>query len=62
MTAIRMGIDPVAAVRAATYNPAKSVGLEHVCGSICEEMPADLLIVDRDWKLKHVIKGGKRIA
>lgn len=60
VSAIHMGVDPQAAVRAATYNPARSVGLERVCGSIQEGMPADLLIVTKDWKLRNVIKCGER--
>lgn len=59
VTAIRMGIKPEAAVRAASYNPAKSVGLQDVCGDIREGMAADMLVVDKDWKLLKVIKGGK---
>lgn len=57
--AIRMGIDPVSAVKAATFNPARSVGLSDVCGSIREGAPADLLIVSRDWELLTVLKEGK---
>lgn len=59
VSAIQMGVDPVSAVRAATYNPAKAIGLDQVCGNIREGMPADLLIVGKDWKLQKVIKGGK---
>ncbi len=59
VTAICMGIEPETAVRAASYNPAKSVGLQDVCGDIREGMAADILIVDKDWKLLRVIKNGK---
>ncbi len=61
VTAIRMGIDPVSAVKAASYNPARSVGLQDICGDIREGMQADLLIVDKDWKLLKVIKCGQWI-
>lgn len=61
VTAIRMGIEPSVAVKAASYNPAKSVGLQDVCGNIREGMAADILIADKDWKLLTVIKNGQRV-
>lgn len=59
VTAIRLGIDPVSAVKAASCNPARTIGLAAECGDIREGMPADLLIADQNWKLQKVIKRGR---
>ncbi|MBP8714727.1 MAG: N-acetylglucosamine-6-phosphate deacetylase [Lachnospiraceae bacterium] len=55
---IHMGISPESAVRAATYNPARSIGVLDQVGTITPGKAADCLIVDGDWKLKKVIHGG----
>ncbi|MCR5685639.1 MAG: N-acetylglucosamine-6-phosphate deacetylase [Lachnospiraceae bacterium] len=52
-------IDEVQAITAATYNPAASVGLQDRAGSIARGRGADLVIVDRDYEIVHVIKGGQ---
>ncbi len=39
------GITPVQAVRTATYNPAKVLGIEKETGSINEGLIGDLLVV-----------------
>ena len=48
--AIRMGIPPEDAVRAAAYNPLASIGLERYYGVIEEKRKASALLVDNDWK------------
>lgn len=62
VTAIRMGIAPEAAVRAATKNPAAAIGADADYGSIEVGKKADLLIADQDWTLKRVYKHGRAVA
>ncbi len=49
------------AVRAATLNPATVLGVSDRLGSIACGKQADLLILDKNYKLHHVIKRGKVI-
>ena len=49
-------------VRAATLNPAVAVGLENECGSLLPGRKADILIADRDFTLREVIKYGKTVT
>lgn len=58
LTAIRMGVPPEEAVRASTLNPAAAIGIDTECGSLREGKKADVLITDRDFCLKEVIKSG----
>lgn len=60
-TAIGMGVPMEDAVRAATMNPAIAVGLADECGILAEGRKADVLIADKEFRLKEVIKGGKTI-
>ncbi|MDE6845342.1 MAG: amidohydrolase family protein, partial [Lachnospiraceae bacterium] len=57
-TAVRMGISKEEAVRAASFNPAKAVGMEDECGMLKEGRKADILIADREFNLREVIKSG----
>lgn len=61
VTAIRMGIPPESAVRAATGNPAAAIGAGDEYGSIDVGKKADLLVVDQDWKLQRVYKHGRLV-
>jgi len=54
VTAIKFGVPAEQAVNSATYLPAKSVGMENVTGTIAEGRMAELLIVDKEWKLEKV--------
>lgn len=59
-TAVSIGIPLETAVRCATYNPAKSIGAEHICGSIAAGMPADCVILSKaDLSIREVILGGE---
>ena len=58
---IKMGVKPESAIRAATYNPAKSIGILNQCGSIESGKDADLLIVNKDWEIVNIIKSGRII-
>ena len=60
--AVHFGVPIEMAVKAATINPAKSVGLEKEIGSCSEGKRADLLILAQDLSVKAVIIGGKRIV
>lgn len=55
---IRFGVPVEAAIQSASYLPAKSVGLEHLVGSIGLERAADFLIVNKDWELEQVFIDG----
>lgn len=47
-TAVEMGIPLEAAVRCATYNPAKAIGMEKVCGSIETGKYGDCVLLKKD--------------
>ena len=59
--AVKFGIPVEDAIRAATYNPAKSVGIEKEYGVIKEGRAADFILVDSDFNLKAVYVNGKKI-
>ncbi len=56
--AVQFGIKLESALKAATVNPARSVGLDGEVGTLSAGKQADILILDRDLALKHVIFGG----
>lgn len=56
--AIRMGVPREDAVRAATYNPAAIIGIAGEYGVLRAGSMADILITDRGFALKEVIKSG----
>ena len=47
------------AIKCATYNPARSIGILDKAGSIEDGKKADLLLVDHDLNLKAVLLRGK---
>ena len=55
----RFGIPFEDAVRCATLNPAKRIGVDDRKGSIEEGKDADLLVIDEHFDLKYVIKNGR---
>lgn len=57
--AIEFGIPAEDAFKAATINPAIAAGLEDTVGSIEIGKCADLLILDKEFNIKHVIIDGK---
>ena len=57
----KMDIPLDVAVGAATINAAKSVGLDHICGSIKVGRAADLVLLDQDLNIKAVYIDGKEI-
>lgn len=54
-TAISFGIPKGEAIAAATMNPAKSIGIFDVAGSLTTGKRGDMLLVDGDMNLKQVI-------
>jgi len=59
--AVEFGIPLTSALKAATINPAKSVGLDADIGSLTAGKRADVLVIDNELMLRHVIFGGKKI-
>lgn len=58
---LEMGIPLESAVMASTITPAKSLGFDKECGSICKGKAADFVLLDQDLNIKYVIKDGKLI-
>ena len=59
--AISMGISKEAAIKAATINPARSIGIDNVVGSIEAGKRADIVFVDKDLNREIVMLGGNMI-
>jgi len=55
----RVGLEPALAVRMATLNPARALGLDGGIGRISRGGPADLVLVDADWRVAATIAGGE---
>ena len=60
--AISFGIPEADAVRAASYNPACSLGAQDKIGSIETGKLADFVVCNRDYSKKTVYIGGKIVA
>lgn len=58
-TAVSMGIPLESAVKAATYNPARSINILDNYGTIEEGKIANLVILNKDLSIKNVIHNGK---
>ncbi len=58
MYAISCGIPIDQAIAAATINPACSIGMDRMIGSIGEEKAADLLVLNKDFTIRHIIHNG----
>lgn len=56
--AVRFGIAPEDAVRAATFNPARAVRAEHEAGVIAPGRAADFLVCEPDFSLRRAYLGG----
>ena len=62
-TAVSMGIPLEIAVRCATYNPAKSIGLEKLHGRIAPGAYGDCVLLSKeDLSVRKVILGGVEVA
>lgn len=52
--AVEFGIEVPVAIKAATYNPARSIGMEKEIGSIDVGLDADLIVMDKDLNFEHI--------
>ena len=59
---IEAGVSPAEAVAAATFVPASVLGLEAEIGSLRAGMRADVVVVDQDFGLVGVMRGGEVIS
>lgn len=57
--AVEFGIELPTAIKAATYNPARSINMENQIGSIAVGLDADLIITDKDLNFDKVFFKGK---
>lgn len=57
--AISFGIRPEAAFKAATINAARSAGADRNVGSLTKGKDADILILDSEYNIKHIIVNGE---
>ena len=61
MNLIRAGVPEEQAVAAATAVPAKSAGLEAVCGAVIPGRDADLVLCGGDWSIRRVYFRGQAV-
>ena len=54
----KAGVDPSAAVRLATANAARVIGMEDTLGHVEKGRVADLVLVDEAWEVQSTIVGG----
>ncbi|MDD3114738.1 MAG: N-acetylglucosamine-6-phosphate deacetylase [Anaerovibrio sp.] len=57
----KMGIPLEEAVRSASETPARSIGIFDRCGSLAAGKQADLVLLDRELKVRMVMAGGRVI-
>lgn len=62
LTAVSMGIPKESAIKAATYNPTRSIGIDKDYGTLEPGKIADILITDLNLNLCGVIKSGHRVS
>ena len=55
----RMSIPLISAVKAASVNPARALGLEGERGAIAPGYVGDAVVLDRDLNIKHVVLRGR---
>lgn len=55
------GVPLESAVRMAAENPARALGIDGECGSLAPGKAADIVVLDEDLQVKHVIVRGKLI-
>lgn len=55
----KMDVPLASAVRAASINPARTLGVDDVCGSIEPGRRADAVVLDEDLSIRHVILRGR---
>ncbi len=55
---ISIGVSPETAVKSVTEIPAKSLGIDNNCGKIATGFKADIVILDKKYDIKKIIKNG----
>lgn len=60
--AIHMGIPIESAIKAATINPARSIGIDHQYGSITPGKTANLVILRKDLSIQDIIFEGQLVG
>lgn len=55
VSAIKMGVDPAKAVKAATINPAKRLNIDMMYGSIEKGKMPGLIVTNDKWEIEQVI-------
>ena len=58
---LRMGIPLESAVKAASVNPARSIGIDADYGSLGDGKLANILLVDEELRIVHMIHKGIKI-
>jgi N-acetylglucosamine-6-phosphate deacetylase len=53
-----VGLEPAAAIRFATLNPTRALGLEASAGRVEVGGPADLAVLDERWDVEATVSGG----
>ena len=61
-TAIHMGIPIESAIKAATINPARSIGIDQQYGSITPEKTANLIVLRKDLSIQDIIFEGQLMS
>lgn len=61
-TAVSMGIPLESALRAASINPARSIGIDSHAGSIAAGKDADILILNKDLSIRTIIAKGQKVS
>ena len=60
-TAIGMGVSKELAIRAATENPARSIGIGDRYGAIGKGYFANIVLVDENFEIRHIVNRGKLV-
>jgi N-acetylglucosamine-6-phosphate deacetylase len=60
-SAISMGVVKEAAIRAASENPARAIGVDDRYGKLAEGYVANIVLVDEDFEIRYVINRGKLV-
>jgi N-acetylglucosamine-6-phosphate deacetylase len=53
-----VGLEPAIAVKLASLNPARALGLDGTLGRVEVGRAADLVVVERDWQVQATVAGG----
>ncbi len=54
-----MGIPLTDAIMSCTITPAKSLGIDNICGTLSQGSSADILLLDKSLDIRYVIKDGE---